>query len=185
MSQDGPQPERNRSVDRGTALVDFGAVLSVAAVMTAIIVVLATRSAGGDNGQRGTRAPNGAPIPTVNADLSEFNVTVSQFASAPAGDVTFVVKNSGGIDHEMIVLKTDTPFNKLPIADAGDPPAPVKTGADKVDEGTNVGETGDPNLKPGQTRTFTIKHLAAGRYVLLCNLAKHYGLGMRAAFTVT
>src|SRR5581483_726324 len=105
-------------------------------------------------------------------------------SSAPAGDVTFRVKNLGTMEHEMIVLKTDTPFDQLPVADAGDPPAPVTTGANKVDEANNVGETGDPNLKAGDTRTFTVK-LAAGKYVLVCNLAGHYGMGMRAPFTVT
>ena len=33
-------------------------------------------------------------------------------APRPAGDVTFVVKNAGTIEHEMIVLKTDTPFDQ-------------------------------------------------------------------------
>ena len=71
-------------------------------------------------------------------------------STAPAGDVTFTVKNAGTVEHEMIVLKTDTPFDQIPITDSGDPPAPVTTGADKVDEGDSVGETGDPNLKPGR-----------------------------------
>jgi uncharacterized cupredoxin-like copper-binding protein len=106
-------------------------------------------------------------------------------ATAKAGDVTFVVKNTGTVAHEMVVLKTDTPFDKLPVVDSGDPPAPVATGADKVDEAANVAETGDPNLEPGDTRTFTATGLTAGKYVLVCNIAKHYGLGMRAAFTVT
>ena len=106
-------------------------------------------------------------------------------AAVQAGDVTFVVKNTGTIDHEMIVLQTSTPFNKLPITDAGDPPAPVTSGANKVSETNNVGETGDPNLKPGVTRTFTIKNMAAGSYALVCNIALHYGKGMRGAFTVT
>ena len=105
--------------------------------------------------------------------------------TAPAGDVTFVVTNSGTIEHEMVVLKTNLPFDKLPVVDAGDPPVPVKTGADKVDEGANIGETGDPNLKTGDTRTFVIKDMKPGKYVLVCNIAKHYGMGMRAAFTVT
>ena len=72
----------------------------------------------------------------------------------------------------MIVLKTDTPFDQLPVTDAGDPPAAVSSGADKVDETDNVGETGDPNLQPGETRTFTIKDMAAGKYVLVCNIAE-------------
>jgi uncharacterized cupredoxin-like copper-binding protein len=105
--------------------------------------------------------------------------------STKAGDVTFNVKNSGTIEHEMIVLKTDNPFDKLPVVDAGDPPVSVATGADKVDEADNVGETGEPNLAAGVTRAFTVKGLDAGSYVLMCNIAKHYGLGMRAAFTVS
>ena len=105
--------------------------------------------------------------------------------TAPAGDVTFIVKNTGTIEHEMVVLKTDTPFDKIPIADSGDPPVPVTSGADKIDEADNVAETGDPNLQPGDTRTFTATGLTPGHYVLVCNIAKHYGLGMRATFTVT
>ena len=109
---------------------------------------------------------------------------VPSTATAPAGDVTFVVKNIGTIEHELVVLKTDTPFDKIPIVDSGDPPVSVASGADKIDEADNVAETGDPNLKPGDTRTFTASGLAPGHYVLVCNIAKHYGLGMRAEFTV-
>jgi uncharacterized cupredoxin-like copper-binding protein len=106
-------------------------------------------------------------------------------SSVKAGDVTFTVKNLGTIEHEMVVLKTSTPFDKLPVVDAGDPPAPVTSGADKVSEDANIGETGDPNLKPGDTRVFVIKKMVPGKYVLVCNIALHYGLGMRAPFTVT
>lgn len=96
--------------------------------------------------------------------------------SAKAGDVTFTVKNTGTIDHEVVVLKTDTPFDQLKVGDSE---------PDKVDESTSVGETGDPALKPGETRSFTVKDMAAGNYVLVCNIAKHYGLGMRLAFKVS
>jgi uncharacterized cupredoxin-like copper-binding protein len=105
-------------------------------------------------------------------------------ATAPAGNVTFVVNNTGTIDHEAIVLKTNMAFDKLPINNGGDPPAPVTTGANKVSEDTNIGETGDPNLKPGDTRTFTIKNMTAGNYDIVCNLAQHYGKGMRAPLTI-
>src|SRR5579871_2262520 len=127
-----------------------------------------------------------APVDVVLTDSGPSGpMSIVTFeSSAPAGEVTFRVKNLGTMEHEMIVLKTDTPFDQLPVADAGDPPAPVTTGANKVDEANNVGETGDPNLKPGETRTFTVK-LAAGKYVLVCNLAGHYQMGMRAPFTVT
>ena len=111
-------------------------------------------------------------------------LTVSP-TTVPAGNVTFVVKNTGTIVHEAVVLKTNIPYDKLPVTYGGDPPAPVATGGDKVSEDANIGETGDPDLKPGGTRTFTIKNMTAGNYVIVCNLAGHYGMGMRAPFTVT
>jgi uncharacterized cupredoxin-like copper-binding protein len=149
-----------------------------------------------------TAAPNASVPPdkgagTVPPSATVVNVTaggtsgpavfglVLDKTSVKAGDVTFAVKNAGKIDHEMLVLKTDTAYDKLPVVDSGDPPAPVATCADKVDEAPKAAETGDPNLVPGETRTFTAPGLTPGKYVLVCNLATHYGSGMRAAFTVT
>ena len=138
----------------------------------------------------GVTVPTGSGT-TVNVTVSDTKglngpmTMVAKPATAPAGDVTFVVKNEGTIDHEMVVLKTATAYNKLPITYSGDPPAKVSTGGDKVGEEANVGETGAPDVKPGQSRTFTVKNMEAGTYALVCNIAKHYGLGMRAAFTVT
>jgi uncharacterized cupredoxin-like copper-binding protein len=93
--------------------------------------------------------------------------------SAPAGDITFTVKNTGTIEHEVVVLKTDTPFDKLAVG-TSEP--------DKVDETDSVGEVEVP---AGETQSFTAKGLTAGNYVLVCNIAKHYALGMRAAFKVS
>jgi uncharacterized cupredoxin-like copper-binding protein len=135
-----------------------------------------------------TAVPSGNTVHVTVSDTKGLDgpmTLVAAPATVQAGDVTFVVKNTGTIDHEMVVLKTSVPFNKLPVTDAGDPPAPVTSGANKVSETNNIGETGDPNLKPGVTRTFTIKNMTAGTYALVCNIAQHYQKGMRAAFTVT
>jgi len=148
-----------------------------------------TKSSGG-GGVTTTKAAGGGT--TVNVTVSDTKGTdgpmtlVATPASVPAGKVTFVVKNTGTIDHEVLVIGPGIDaYDKIPVTDAGDPPAPVATGADKINEDKNVGETGDPNLKPGETRSFTVDKLDAGSYALVCNIAKHYGLGMRAAFTVT
>jgi uncharacterized cupredoxin-like copper-binding protein len=146
----------------------------------------------GHENSTSSSSASASPTPgTVHASLNDtqgvqgpMSITTDT-STAPAGDVTFVVKNSGTIEHEMIVLKTDTPFDQLPVIDAGDPPVPVTTGANKVDETNNVGETGDPNLQPGETRTFTITGMTSGKYVLVCNLDGHYQMGMRAPFTVS
>jgi uncharacterized cupredoxin-like copper-binding protein len=147
-----------------------------------------TSTTAGGGGVTVSTAATGTTINVVLGDTKGLGGPMTMVvspATAKAGNVTFVVKNNGTIEHEMIVLKTPIAFDKLPITYAGDPPAPVTTGADKVGEDANVGETGDPNLKPGDTRTFTIKDMVAGKYALVCNIAKHYGLAMRAPFVVT
>jgi uncharacterized cupredoxin-like copper-binding protein len=120
------------------------------------------------------------PGPTVNVTLHEASDTAYVLAadqtSVKAGNVTFKVTDAGKKDHEMVVLKLDgsTAFDKLPIDAA----------TNRVSEDTNVGETGDPDLTPGETRSFSV-NLPAGNYVLICNIEKHYGLGMRSLLTVT
>ncbi len=154
-------------------------------------------TAGGNNLEDGVKIPSASTTPGATGTSSTVQVTLSDAhglagpmslvlspSSVPAGDVTFVVKNTGTIDHEAVVLKTGVPFDKLPITYGGDPPVPVKSGADKVNEDANIGETGDPNLKPGGTRTFTIKNMTPGGYAVVCNIAGHYGKGMRAPLTV-
>ena len=111
------------------------------------------------------------PATTVHVTLSDtkglggpMTLTASP-ATAPAGDVTFVVKNTGTIDHEAVVLKTNDPVQQDPDHRRRRPTRPGHHGANKVSEDANIGETGDPNLKPGDTRTFTIKNMTVGTYV--------------------
>ena len=171
--------------------------LLVPLVVAAAVLAACSSSSKKSASTTGTTSSGGVTVPastagnSVNATLGDtkgvdapMTLTVST-SSAKAGDVSFNVKNGGTIEHEMVVLKTDTPFDQLPVSFGGDPPSSVASGGDKVDEATKVGETGDPNLKPGDTRTFTVKGMAPGHYVFVCNIAKHYGLGMRAAFTVS
>lgn len=141
-----------------------------------------TAATGGSGGLSVTTAPaSGATVNITVGDTKGLNGPMTLTAdksTVPAGDVTFVVKNTGTIDHEVVVLKTTTPYNQLKITTFDGEP-------NRVDEASSVGETGDPPLKPGQSRTFTVKNMTAGSYALVCNIAKHYGLGMRAPFTVS
>ena len=120
------------------------------------------------------------PVTTVDVAVGDtagvdgpMTMTVSP-ETAPAGKVKFVVTNEGTILHEFVVLKLkgSTTFDELA----------VNPKTDEVSESTNVGEIG--NLPKGKTKSKTLK-LKAGNYALVCNIAKHYGLGMRSAFTVT
>jgi uncharacterized cupredoxin-like copper-binding protein len=119
-----------------------------------------------------------AAVTTVTVDVGDTSgvngpmmMTVTP-TSAPAGKVKFAVTNNGTILHEFVVLKTNVAFDKLPVN--------AKT--NKVSEAKTVGEVG--NVPKGKTKSKTLT-LKKGNYVLVCNIAKHYDMGMRAAFTVT
>jgi uncharacterized cupredoxin-like copper-binding protein len=90
--------------------------------------------------------------------------------SAKAGNVTFTLVNDAKEQHELIVLKTDTPFDQLEV------------GKDfRVSEDASIGEISETDAGKTATQTFD---LAPGNYVLVCNIPLHYGQGMRLAFTV-
>jgi uncharacterized cupredoxin-like copper-binding protein len=178
------------------ARIKLGSVV----VALALIAALSGCSSSSKNSSSTSSSAGGGVSVTTPALGNTVNIVVSDTTgltgpmtlvatpnAAKAGDVTFIVKNTGTIEHEVIVLllPAGTTYNKLPVVDGGDPPAPVATGADKVDEASSVGETGEPNLQPGQTRTFTVKAMAAGNYALVCNIAQHYTMGMEAPFTVS
>lgn len=124
-------------------------------------------------------APSTAAPANVEVTLQEWAV-VPASASVSAGSVTFNAKNIGPNDtHEMVVLRTDLAPGALPTQADGS----IDEEATGV---TLVGEVEDVTV--GTTKTVTLD-LAAGKYVLLCNIVDgdevHYKLGMRTAFEVS
>lgn len=96
-------------------------------------------------------------------------------ASVPAGDVTFNVHNSAMTEeHEMVLIKLKSANDQIPY----------NTAKHRVDESKlkSLGEVSD--LKPGKDGQLKVK-LAAGNYLLLCNIKGHFEAGMKANFTVT
>jgi uncharacterized cupredoxin-like copper-binding protein len=129
---------------------------------------------GGGGGVTVTTAASGGPtvVNVVGGETSDakYYLTVTP-ASVKAGPTTITFKNQGTMEHEVIVLKTDTPADQL------------KVGANhEVSEDASVGE--DSETKPGKTKSTTID-LKPGKYVLACNIERHYEKGMFTAFTVT
>jgi uncharacterized cupredoxin-like copper-binding protein len=136
----------------------------------------ATTTAAGGN----TTAGTDVTIPTndgqpVSLEASDQSATAQSFKistdSVKSGKVTFTFVNKGNRQHEMIVLKTDTPFDQLTVGSD-----------DKVSEDASVGEISETDAGKTVIKTFDLK---PGKYVLVCNIAKHYSQGMRVAFTVT
>jgi len=148
-----------------------------AAISLAAVAVLALGSAAcSDDDGGGETGAGGA----IDVTLQEFAVIPSP-DQAPAGDVTFDVTNEGPDDvHEFVVFATDLAPDALPTLEDGS--------VDETGEGVELqGEIED--IAVGDTQSLTID-LAAGNYVLICNiytaaeLEAHYAEGMRVAFTV-
>jgi len=111
-------------------------------------------------------------IPTdvdVAVHLQDYRVILS-VATVKAGTIRFGVKNEGGMEHSFELIKTDVPFDKLPT-----------TGDAKAKEDGLVKQV--KSLPVGKVSVVSAD-LAAGNYVIICNIAGHYQLGMRAALTV-
>jgi uncharacterized cupredoxin-like copper-binding protein len=111
---------------------------------------------------------------TVDATVSDYKIELGS-TSAPAGDVTFDVKNDAEQKHEFVVFKTDLAPDALPTDDAGD--------VDEEGAGvTHIDEIG--GIPGGESSSLTV-NLDAGAYVLICNLPGHYRQGMHVAFEVS
>ena len=146
---------------RRTGLGSLVAMLAIAASAAGC-----GTSAGSSSASVGPPAAAGA----VAVELSEWMVVPAP-ATAAAGSVTFNVANKGTTIHEFVVVKTDLKADALPVVD------------NKIDESTLTPVDEIEDIAAGATPTLTVD-LAAGHYVLLCNIETHYGQGMHADFDV-
>ncbi len=116
-------------------------------------------------------APSAPAKPaTVNFKIVEWDFLPTTATKTAPAKVTFVVRNSGKLTHEFVVLKTAKTAGTLAPAGAAEAP---ETGA--------VGEIGE--IKPGTVKRLTLS-LGKGHYSLICNLAGHYSNGQFVDFYV-
>ncbi len=119
----------------------------------------------------GQKADHEDVATTLMVGLQEWGV-VAHESEVRAGDVAFVVVNHGAILHELVILKTDVPADKLEVSANG-----------KVEE-DNYGEVGEiEDVAPGESKSATF-NLEPGKYVFICNIAGHYPAGMHATLIV-
>lgn len=162
---------------RSARYLALGAMLAV--VAASLVGCSSSDSDNGDadkndgGGVTTSAAESGTPVSVVLGDTEGVDgpqtMTVDP-ESVAAGAVTFTADNEGTIKHELIVLHTDTPYDQLEVTDG------------KISEADAVGEI--HGFAAGETKSKTME-LESGAYVLACNIKNHYGLGMRAPFTVT
>ena len=110
----------------------------------------------------------------VNVLLEDFKVRQDP-AVVPAGTVSFRIRNQGPTSHEYIVVRTDRAPDKLPLQRDGLTVNEEAPGIDLLDEAEGL------DIDDRQT---LVLDLAAGHYVMYCNLEGHYLGGMHAALTV-
>ncbi len=159
-----------RDAMRSAAVVAI-AFLAVACGSSSSKATPTTTPSGGGGGVT-VPAADGTPVAVTASDQS---ATAQKFdfstVSVAAGKVTITFDNKGNRKHELILLKTDEAFDAL------------KVGADnKVSEDASIGEISETDAGKQVVKTFDLK---PGKYVLVCNIEKHYAQGMKMAFTVT
>ena len=116
------------------------------------------------------------PADTVPTDaqvvvtMKEYTITLS-VPTIKAGTIKIAVQNSGTMAHEFDLIKTDLAPDKLP----------VDGGSAKAKEDGLVKQV--QNIGVGKVAVVSAV-LAAGHYVIICNVAGHYQLGMHTELTV-
>ena len=136
-------------------------VLVLAALALAVPITVARRQ---------EPTPRGTP---VNVLLEDFKVR-QDAAVVPAGTVRFRILNQGPTTHEFNVIRTDRAPDKLPLQRDGLTVNEEAPGIKLLDE------AGGLDIDDRQT---LVLDLAAGNYVMYCNLEGHYLGGMHAELT--
>ena len=148
------------------------------ALAPALIVVVAACSSAGASPSASSGEPSAAPA-SASAAQTRIEVSLSDSLkmepasmTVPAGmPVTFVVTNSGGIDHEFFL---------------GDEGAQMKHEEEMMSSGgMTMDEPDGIVIKPGETKELTHTFASAGESMAGCHVTGHYGAGMKAAITVT
>lgn len=132
-------------------------------VLGSLALVLGACSSGASS------APAGGAS-TIAAELTEWGIKLDSSTGA-AGTITFNVDNKGEKEHEFVIVKTDVKADSLPVVD------------EEVDESAFEPVDEIEDIKSGTKPALTVD-LAAGHYVILCNLTAHYQKGMHADFDV-
>jgi len=112
---------------------------------------------------------SGSDETTLAFTLADFEITGP--ATVAAGSVRIDATNEGTQAHELVIIRSDAAPDELPVVDAVVP-------EDEVDF---VGEIEEFPGGEERSSTFTLE---AGNYLLICNIAGHYQLGMVSALTV-
>lgn len=118
-----------------------------------------------------TAPGSGVPSTRIEVKLSDaLKIEPATFAVKAGVPVTFVVTNTGALEHEFFVGDEK--------AQADHEKEMAGTGAMVMDEPMGIG------VKPGQTKEMTITLKDVGTIFAGCHVPGHYPAGMKATVTV-
>ncbi len=137
----------------------------LAAALAAPLLVSVACGGSGDGPAAAT------PDQGIATTLNDFKIEPAE-AEAPAGRVLFALQNDGPSEHTFFVVRTGLAEASLPVVDHV-----VDLGSLEV-----VAQAGE---LPYGVHVSVDADLAAGTYVLFCNLPGHYESDMHTGFTVT
>ena len=110
---------------------------------------------------------------SVNVTMTDYQMDLS-VESVKAGDVVFHIQNDSDITvHEFVVVQTESMAADLPVGEDLLVDESLFTPVDEVED-----------LAAGDSADLAVT-LTPGHYILLCNIAGHYQLGMHHDFNVT
>jgi uncharacterized cupredoxin-like copper-binding protein len=130
------------------------ASLALFAAMIAAVAIFGAESKEAEAARPGGQETAAPAAKTIDITETEFRIGLPTLSKLAEGTYTFVVKNAGKIEHDLV-----------------------------ISGGKATGETRTPLLKPGETAKITAS-LAAGRYTLYCSVPGHRAAGMQAVLTV-
>ena len=131
--------------------------------LLAVLVVVASACSG-------AASTDTSEVPALYLDISDYKL-VTDHPTIAAGHIVFGIRNHAAMLHELKIIKTDLAPDQLPVDGA----------SAKAKEDGKVGEL--LNISAGASRKLVLD-LVPGKYVLICNIAGHYQLGMRVGFEV-
>jgi sulfocyanin SoxE-like protein len=113
-------------------------------------------------------ALGGGPEPPVKLRMSEYRIRLDR-GHASAGYFRMDLRNTGKVQHDLVVIKTARTAKKLPVVNG---------------QVVRHGFKAEVPLEPGEFHRIVFGKLRAGHYVLICEIPGHYQKGMRRDFTV-
>ncbi|MEX2183695.1 MAG: plastocyanin/azurin family copper-binding protein [Chloroflexota bacterium] len=145
----------------------------LALISAAALLVAACSSGGGaTSGPSASPASSGPATTRIEVNLTDALKIEPASMTVPAGvPVTFVVTNSGLIDHEFYLGDE--------AAQAEHEKEMAEMGGMAHDEPEGIA------VMPGETKELTYTFAEAGETLAGCHVAGHYGGGMKAVVTVT